>query len=189
MIEAIAEVFRIDVRGGHGGQVWASPLERGLLSFQLQLLPPIVHRKKIKSFFLRSETAKGVLEYMSDMGIPGYGNRHNAEVSHGESFLQVLEGRFTDQGLYLLDEPKLRFHSDLVCLSSLFLMSWQEEAAKLSRYTFATLDISPRAQIFELSEEGISLRDWKDLELTKNWMRFLEHPESYLKHLTGEQPE
>ena len=50
VIEAIAEVFRIDVRGGHGGRVWASPLERGLLSSQLQLLPPIVHRKEIKSF-------------------------------------------------------------------------------------------------------------------------------------------
>ena len=127
---------------------------------------------------------------MSDMGIPGYGNRHNAEVSHGEYFLQVLEGRFTDQGLYLLDEPEAPF-SFRSCLS---LISVLDELARGgSRVISAThsplLTSLPGAQIFELSEEGISLRDWKDLELTKNWMRFLEHPESYLKHLTGEQPE
>jgi predicted ATPase len=39
---------------------------------------------------------------MSDFGVRGYGERHAATVSHGESYLPVLEGRFTETGLYLL---------------------------------------------------------------------------------------
>jgi predicted ATPase len=190
IIEAIAEVFRIDVRGGHGGRQWASPLDEGALSPWLQLLPPIARRKNVKSFFLRSETAKGVLEFMSDTGVQGYGERHNAEVSHGESFLQVLEGRFNTQGLYLLDEPEAPF-SFRSCLA---LISVLDELARGgSQIICAThsplLTSLPGAQILELAEEGIAPRAWRDLDLTQNWLAFLEDPESYLKYLTGESPE
>jgi predicted ATPase len=44
----------------------------------------------------------------------------------------------------------------------------------------------PGAQILELSDEGISPRRWRDLDLTKSWLRFLEEPDSYLKYLTGD---
>jgi predicted ATPase len=184
IVEAIAEAFRIDVRGGHGGRQWASPLARGLLSAQLQFRPPIAHKKRINSFFLRSETAKGVLESMSDFGVRGYGDRHNAQVSHGESFLQVLEGRFTAQGLYLLDEPEAPF-SFRSCVA---LMSVLDELARGgSQVICAThsplLTALPGAQILELSDRGIAPRGWRELELTGNWLRFLEEPDAYLRYL------
>jgi predicted ATPase len=190
IIEAIAEVFRIDVRGGHGGRQWASPLEQGVLGSQLQLLPPIARRKQIKSFFLRSETAKGLLEFMSDQGVSGYGDRHNAEVSHGESFLQVLEGRFNVRGLYLLDEPEAPF-SFRSCLALISVLD--DLARNGSQVICAThsplLTSLPGAQIFELSDRGISPRSWRDLDLTQHWLQFLEDPDSYIKHLTGDAPE
>ncbi len=190
IIEAIAEVFRIDVRGGHGGRQWASALEPGALSSHLQVLPPIARRKGIKSFFLRSETAKGVLEFMSDKGVPGYGDRQNAVVSHGESFLQVLEGRFNVQGLYLLDEPEAPF-SFRSCLALISVLD--DLARKGSQVICAThsplLTSLPGAQILELSDQGISPRPWRDLDLTQNWLQFLEDPDSYLRYLTGEAPE
>jgi predicted ATPase len=185
IVEAIAEVFRIDVRGGHGGRTWASPLEPGILSSQIKVLPPIARRKKVKSFFLRSETAKGVLEFMSDHSVAGYGDRHNAEVSHGESFLQVLAGRFTAQGLYLLDEPEAPF-SFRSCLA---LMSVLDDLARGgSQVICATqsplLTALPGAQILELSDDGIEPRDWRELELTSNWLHFLEEPRAFLRYLT-----
>jgi len=187
IIEAIAEVFRIDVRGGHGGRRWASSFDHGTLSSRLQLLPPMARRKKIKSFFLRAETAQGVVEFMSDRGVAGYGERHNAEVSHGESFLQVLEGRFNAQGLYLLDEPEAPF-SFRSCLA---LISVLEDLARGgSQVICAThsplLTSLPGAQILELSHQGIYPRVWRDLDLSRNWLHFLEDPDPYLKHLTGD---
>jgi predicted ATPase len=189
IVEAIAEVFRIDVRGGHGGRRSASSLESGALSPQLKVLPPIARRKKVKSFFLRSETAKGVLEFMSDCDVPGYGDRHNAEVSHGESFLQVLGGRFTSQGLYLLDEPEAPF-SFRSCLALLSVLD--ELARSGSQVICAThsplLTALPGAQILELSDSGIEARNWRELELTTNWLHFLEEPDAYLRYLTEDAP-
>jgi predicted ATPase len=190
IIEAIAEACRIDVRGGHGGRLYASPLDRGLLGSHLQLRPPIARRTRSKSFFLRSETAKGVLEFMSDQGISGYGDRHAAQVSHGESFLQVLEGRFIDEGLYLLDEPEAPF-SFRSCLA---LLSVLDDLARTgSQVICAThsplLTSLPGAQILELSDDGICPRTWRDLELTTNWLRFLEEPDTFLRYITGDGAE
>jgi predicted ATPase len=188
IVEAIAEAFKIDVRGGHGGRRYASTEAVGALSPHIRLLPPSGARRKTKSFFLRAETAKGVLEYMSDAGVDGYGERSAAEVSHGESFLQLLAGRFTQRGLYLLDEPEAPF-SFRSCLALIAVLS--DLARSGSQVICAThspvLTALPGAQILELSDDGIVSREWEDLELTANWRHFLETPDKYLRHLLNDE--
>jgi predicted ATPase len=188
IVEAIAEVFKIDVRGGHGARRYSSIEAVGALSPLIRLLPPAGARHKTKSFFLRAETAKGVLEFMSDAGVEGYGERSAAEVSHGESFMQVLQGRFTERGLYLLDEPEAPF-SFRSCLALIAVLS--DLALSGSQIICAThspiLTALPGAQILELSDEGIVNRDWKELELTANWRHFLETPDTYLRHLLNDE--
>jgi predicted ATPase len=188
IVEAIAEAFKIDVRGGHGGRRYASIEAVGALSPLIRLLPQSGARRKTKSFFLRAETAKGVLEYMSDAGVDGYGERSAAEVSHGESFLQLLAGRFTERGLYLLDEPEAPF-SFRSCLALIAVLS--DLAQSGSQIICAThspmLTALPGARILELSDEGIVSRDWEDLELTANWRHFLNAPDTYLRHLLNEE--
>jgi predicted ATPase len=188
IVEAIAEAFKIDVRGGHGGRRYASIEAVGALSPFIRLLSPAGARHKTKSFFLRAETAKGVLEYMSDAGVEGYGERSAAEVSHGESFLQLLAGRFTGRGLYLLDEPEAPF-SFRSCLALIAVLS--DPARSGSQIICAThspmLTALPGAQILELSYDGIVSRDWEELELTANWRHFLETPDTYLRHLLNDE--
>jgi predicted ATPase len=184
IVEAIAEAFKIDVRGGHGGRRYASTQDVGVLSPLIRLLPPAAARHKTNSFFLRAETAKGVLEFMSDAGVEGYGERSAAEVSHGESFLQVLAGRFTKRGLYILDEPEAPF-SFRSCLALIAVLA--DLARSGSQVICAThspiLTALPGAQILELSEEGIVCRNWEELELTANCRHFLETPDIFLRHL------
>jgi predicted ATPase len=184
IIEAIAERFGIDGRGGHGGRRYASIERRSVLGDRLRLLPPMARRSKTKSFFLRSETAKGVLEAMSDFGVDGYGERHSAEVSHGESFLQVLDGRFVEPGLYLLDEPEspFSFRSCLSLLARLHLLA--DNGSQIICATHSPLLTAlPGAQILELSGLGIQPRAWRDLDLTQNWLHFLADPDLFLRHL------
>ena len=61
-------------------------------------------------FFLRAESFYNVATNIDE-------NRHNGplnlsyggslhECSHGESFIQLIQNRFTDHGLYILDEPE-----------------------------------------------------------------------------------
>jgi predicted ATPase len=188
IVEAIAEAFKIDVRGGHGGRRYASAEQVGILSPLLRLLPPQGALHKTKSFFLRTETAKGVLEYMTEEGTEGYGERRAAEVSHGESFLQVLSGRFTERGLYLLDEPEAPF-SFRSCLSLLAVLG--DLARSGSQIICAThsplLTALPGAHILELSDRGIASRNWEELELTASWRHFLDTPDAYLRHLLDEE--
>ena len=188
IVEAIAEAFKIDVRGGHGGRRYASIEPVGALSPHIRLVPPSGARRKTKSFFLRAETAKDVLEFMSDAGVDGYGERNAAEVSHGESFVQILAGRFTERGLYLLDEPEAPF-SFRSCLALMGVLA--ELAGSGSQIICAThspmLTALPGAQILELSDDGIVTREWADLELTANWRHFLESPDTYLRHLLNDE--
>ena len=140
--------------------------------------------RRTKGFFLRAETATQVFDYMSSHQVPGYGDRHLSTVSHGESFMQVIEGRFTEPALYLLDEPEaaLSFNSCLRLIA--LLVAVAEAGAQVICATHSPLLAAvPAATIYELSERGIEEVAWEDLELVGHWRRFMNQPESYLRHL------
>ncbi len=188
LVEGLAEAYGLDVRGGHGNRAYASNVPKGPLGQVLTLdLVPMSHRAKVKKragFFLRSETAFGVFKFMSDQGVRGYGEKSSEKVSHGESYLQVLEGRFGEPGLFLLDEPEapLSFQSCLVLVRVL------DQAAKQgSQVICAThsplLAAMPGASIFEVGAHGIQAVEWEDLSMVDHWRRYLQDPGLYLRHL------
>ncbi len=114
----------------------------------------------------------------------GYGDRHAAEVSHGESFLQVIEGRFEGPGLYLLDEPEsaLSFRSCLALMATLHDLAGTGSQIICSTHS-PLLTALPGATILELSESGIVRKDWRELELVQRWTEFLQDPGRYLRYL------
>lgn len=186
LIEALAEAYGLDVRGGHGNRRYGSTQSKSLLGEALTW-PGLAVRKGIKrgaGFFLRAETAYGVFEFMSDYGVPGYGEKHLGKVSHGEGYLQVLEGRFDEPGLFLLDEPEapLSFQSCLALIRTLI-----EAMEKGSQVICAThsplLAAIPGADIWEMNGEGIRPVSWEDLDMVEHWRRYLADPERYLRHL------
>ena len=112
-----------------------------------------------------------------------FGGRLNTR-SHGESFLAFLESRLDERGLFVLDEPEaaLSFTS---CLRLLALLGAVVEAG--SQVVLAThspvLAAYPGATILEFGDHGIRTAEWDELELTGHWREFLNHRESYLRHL------
>ncbi|WP_245916618.1 AAA family ATPase [Nocardioides gansuensis] len=109
------------------------------------------------------------------------------ELSHGESFLAVLETRFRSGGLYVLDEPEaaLSFQSTLALIGVL-----QRVAAQGGQVLCAThspvLAALPGARILEVGEWGLRDVEWEDLELVWHWRHFLEAPQAYLRHLADD---
>lgn len=188
LVEAIAEAYGMDVRGGHGGRDYASPLERSILGRALKLdLSSAGAKMKAQhgiGFFLRAETAFGVFNFMSDMGVDRYGDRHLGEVSHGEGFLQVLSARMASKGLFLFDEPEaaLSFDSSL-SLCQLML----EAAARGSQVVCSThspiLAACPGAVIVQVGEDGLREVDWDDVGFVQDWKAFMNNPDMYLRHL------
>lgn len=90
-------------------------------------------------------------------------------MSHGESFLAVLESRFSGMGFFCLDEPEaaLSLSSTLGLVATL-----QRVVAQRGQVLCAThspvLAVMPGAQ---------------DLQLVDHWRRYLGEPWAYLRHL------
>lgn len=185
LVEAIAESYGLDVRGGHGNRRYGSSLPKGALGEAVSLeYAPRSNAKRGAGFFLRAETAHGMLTAMSDLGVRGYGERHAATISHGEGYLQVLEGRFGDSGLYLLDEPE----SPLSFEACLALMSVLHEAMCTGAQVICAthspvLAAMPGAQLLQISDAGIAETAWEDLAMVAHWRRYLADPGSYLRHV------
>lgn len=133
-------------------------------------------------FFLRAETMHGWYTYMDEMS-----GRHDPDfhaMSHGESFLAVLQSRFNGAEFYCLDEPEaaLSFASTLALVAIL-----QEVVAAGGQVVCAThspvLAAMPGARLVEVGDWGLREATWEELDLVQHWKRFLDAPEAYFRHL------
>ena len=191
VVEAIAEAFNLDAHGGRAGRKYGNNrpktplgevlrLETTTEGTQLRSGP----RTKRKGFFLRAETAFGLMTAVA--GMRGYWEADTSEMSHGEGFLTVFAEMFSGPGLYLMDEPEaaLSFSS---CLQLVALMhDLGDSGAQIICSTHSpVLAATPGADIIEVGDHGSRRAKWDELDLTAQWRRFLADPGFYLRHVTG----
>lgn len=155
------------------------------LQFHLKL--GLHKHASLAGFFLRAEAMHQFLDGVDADPTQrfAWGNMKMQARSHGESFLAVLKHRFTDVGVYFLDEPEaaLSFRSCLGLVSLLDTM--RREGSQAIVATHSPLLVSlPGATLLELGEEGIRKVDsYEELALVQNWRQFLNAPQRYLRHL------
>lgn len=134
-------------------------------------------------FFLRAETMHSFYTYLEDN--PGAGGDPTFhEMSHGESFLAILDTRFTRPGFYCLDEPEaaLSFSSTLTLMATLQRIA--DSGGQVLCATHSPVLASlPGARILELGEWGMREAAWDDLELVRHLRSYLDAPTRYLRHL------
>ena len=112
------------------------------------------------------------------------GNLH--ECSHGESFLNLVKYRFSDNGLYILDEPEAALspsrQMSLLCLID-------ELAKKGSQFIISThspILISYRdGEIFDLNDNFNTIK-YEDTEIYKIYKSYLNNPYLMQKRLFDE---
>ena len=134
-------------------------------------------------FFLRAETMHSFYTYLEENPSPR-GDIAFHEMSHGESFLALLESRFDEPGFYCLDEPEaaLSFSSTLALIA--VLQRIVDEGGQVLCATHSpVLAALPGARILEVGDWGIRSAEWNDLELVNHWRSFLDSPPRYLRHL------
>ena len=158
-IEAIAVALVLPSEGGTENFRYETKNTTSILSKYLRISK--VNNPKMK-FFLRaesfynfsSEVERLVKEDNFTTLFNSYGgNLH--ECSHGESFIKLVQNRFTDHGLYILDEPEAAL-SPQRQLSLLYLIDDLVKAG--SQFIIATH-----------SPILISYRDGKILDLNNNF--------------------
>ena len=152
-----------------------------------------IYNKPKTKFFLRaesfynfsSEVERLVEEDGFDTLYKSYGgNLH--ECSHGESFLKLIQNRFTDHGLYILDEPEAAL-SPQRQLTLLYLID--ELAKKGSQFIIAThspILISYRdGKILDLNNNFKEIK-YRDTDIYSLYKMYLDEPENMQHHLLDE---
>jgi len=190
LVEAIAEGFKMDARGGRAARKAGNPVPgktelgevlrlRTTSKGARMLAGP---RQKRKGFFLRADTAFSMAENLG--GVHGYWEDDTAKMSHGESYLVMLETMCRTPGFYVFDEPE----SGLSFASCLRLIDLIVESSRGgAQFVCAThsplLAAIPGADIIALSADGWERVRWEELELVRSWRRFLGRPDMYLEEV------
>ncbi len=185
LVEAIAIAYGLSPEGGssfsqHSTRESESPLHRAI---RLQ--------RGIGSgrwgFFLRAETMHSWYTRLEEHPSPNGDEPRFHEMSHGESFLELLGARFDSTGFYCLDEPEaaLSFSSTLALMSVLDRLTCERSQILCATHS-PVLAALPGATILEVGEWGLRETTWDALELVQHWQRYLEAPGRYLRHLLSE---
>ncbi|MEG9250078.1 AAA family ATPase [Arthrobacter sp. Soc17.1.1.1] len=183
IIEAIALAYGLSPEGGSTGAQHRTRSTESVLADHLQLVRNAGTTRR--GYFLRAETMHGFFTYLESHPSTNGPDVPFHEMSHGESFLELVVDRFRGSGLWVLDEPEsaLSFSGCLALLGVLKeLVASGKSQVILSTHS-PLLAALPGARIYEVGSWGLRPQRWKDLELVTSWQAFLSSPERYLRHL------
>jgi predicted ATPase len=115
---------------------------------------------------------------------PGGNDPDFHQLSHGESFLEILRTRFDSPGLYCLDEPEaaLSFTGQIALVATMHEMG-QGGAQFLCATHSPLLAALPGATILEVGPWGLRNTTYDQLELVEHWKAYLAEPMRYLRHV------
>ncbi|MFC6044910.1 AAA family ATPase [Nocardioides hankookensis] len=186
IVEAVAAAYGLSPEGGSAQGHFSTRATESPLGASLRLQRGLGAARW--GFFLRAETMHSWYTYSEQTGRdlppdqpvpPSY-----HEMSHGESFLEVLRTRFDSPGFYCLDEPEaaLSFSSTLALIGSLGRIV--ESGGQVLCATHSpVLAAMPGATILEVGEWGMRRTTWEELELVQHWKAYLDAPGRYLRHV------
>lgn len=192
LLEAVAAHYGFGLEGGNrnfspsttGSVSTIEPLTRALrLSFT---------KRTGSGFYLRAESFFNVASQVDAVGAAGsYGGKSLHSQSHGESFLSLLQNRFTRSGFYLLDEPEAAL-SPQRQLSFLVLLHDLVERNNEIQFLIAThspiLLAYPGAQILSFDGGAIHPIEYCETQPFQIVSRFLANPERYVHALFSDTP-
>jgi predicted ATPase len=146
-------------------------------------------------YFLRAESFYNVASNIDQMDrepgpggqvIASYGGISLHRQSHGESFLALVENRFSGHGLYILDEPEAALSPRGIIR---LMQNMDELIRKDSQFIISThspmLLTFPDAEICQIQEDGIVSLPFKETNHYRTTVRFLQNPESAIEDILG----
>jgi len=180
LVEGIATAFGMAPEGGSTGSMHRTRSTESGFAHDIRLVRGAGASKR--GFFLRAETMHGFYTYLDEH--PGGFDPEFHEMSHGESFLELIGSRMMRPGLYVLDEPEsaLSFTGSLALLQHLHDLVRSGSQVILSTHS-PLLAALPGATVYEVGEWGLRECAWEDLDLVVAWRGFLDAPQRYLRHV------
>ncbi len=183
LLEAIAITQGFNPEGGTVNFTFSTRPSHSKLHEYLRIAK--TGKRAENGFFLRAESFFNVATEIEELGVENsYGGKSLHELSHGESFLALMQNRFGANGLYILDEPEAAL-SPQRQMSVLTLM--HELIKQGSQFIISThspiLLSYPSSRIYEIREQGLVETDFEETETYKISRRFLNDYERMLEVL------
>lgn len=198
LIEGIAVAAGFNPEGGTSNFKFSTRSSESGLDRYLRVAKGV--RRPKTGFFLRAESFFNVatqiekLDAEPSMGPPvidSYGGRSLHEQSHGESFMALVNHRFGEKGLYILDEPEaaLSPQRQLSLLRAIDRLA-RREACQFIIATHSPIILAyPNATILALTQDGMEVVTYEQTEHFTLTRDFLLNRERYMSRLFEDDPE
>lgn len=189
-IEALAVALGLPPEGGTENFKYETKNTTSNLSDYIRV---ITYNKAKMKFFLRAESfynfSTEVQRLVEEDGFftlyNSYGgNLH--ECSHGESFLKLVQNRFTDHGLYILDEPEAALSPQRQLTLLYFIDQLVKEGSQFIIATHSPILISYRnGKIIDLNNNFKEV-NYKDTDIYSIYKMYLDDAEGMQRRLFEE---
>lgn len=190
LLEAIAVAVGFNPEGGSRNFTFSTNDSHSELWTHIDTLKSFLPKD---GFFLRAESLYNLASNIDKLDdeqpflpplIDAYGGTSLHRQSHGESFLALIQNRFGGNGLYILDEPEAALSPmrQLTLLSEIDRLVNKESQLIIATHS-PILMAYPKAEIVELSYDGIRKIEYTDTEHYKITKQFLDCPERMLQYL------
>ena len=190
LLESIAIVYGLNPEGGNKNFKFStldthSNLYRAITAIKGPSKPK-------DTFFLRAESfynvASKIEEYRDgddyELYYKSYGGKSLHEQSHGESFLSLIQNRFTERGLYFLDEPEaaLSPQRQLTLLILIYNLAQNGAQFLIASHSPILLGILG-ASILSFDNNSITEITYEETESYKITELFINNKDSLLNNL------
>jgi predicted ATPase len=194
LVEAIAVAVGFNAEGGSRNFNFATRASHSPLHEFMRLVRS--PRRRRDGYFLRAESYYNVATEIERLDeepggpkiIDSHGGTSLHAMSHGQSFMALLEGRFGGNGLYILDEPEaaLSPNRQLAFLSRLHELIRQGSQFIIATHSPIILAY-PDATIYEFTERGVARSAYEDLEHVQVTRTFLNRTDVFLETLFSDE--
>jgi predicted ATPase len=186
LLQAIAVALGFNAEGGSRNFHFATRASHSALHEHLRF--ERTARRPRTGYFFRAESFFNVATQAEELGVlDGYGGRSLHEQSHGESFLTLVQERFSGDGLYLLDEPEAALSPSRQLTVLRRMHDLLAEGCQLVVATHSPILLAlPGARIYALDAGGIRPVAYEDTEHFVVTRDFLLQRERMLEILLGD---
>jgi len=185
LLEAIAVNLGLNAEGGSRNFNFRTTESHSQLYENLKIIRG--HKRPKDSYFLRAESFYNVateIDEIKDDILKYYGNKSLHTISHGESFMTILEKRLFGNGLYLFDEIESALSPSRQMQALAHMHSLVNRNSQFIIATHSPILLSyPNAVIYEFSEKGIQATEYENTEayrVTKDYLTNYKHMQKLL---------
>lgn len=194
IIEAIALSLGLSSESGtqnflYNSKNTHSPLYRYLTLHKNGRIPKTKYFLRAESFYnFSTEMQRLIEEDGFTTLLKSYGGKLH-ECSHGEAFIKLVQNRFTENGLYILDEPEAALspsrQMSLLCM----IDNLAKNGSQFIIATHSPILISYRdGEILDLNQNFKKV-NYKETEIYETYRLFLENPEKMQEYLLEKEEE